>query len=61
MCIMTQQDTVTNWAVGQRIVLVSTIWKDLEQNQNEVLVIQSIGADRRSITVTSPIGFDHYG
>lgn len=54
------QDTV-NWEVGQKIVVVTSIFKDYEEDQNEVVTITSISDDGRIIEVTPPFSFIHYG
>jgi len=49
------------WAAGDRIVLVTTYWKDEEVNQNEVLTVAGVTNGGTTITVVEPIQFNHYG
>ena len=44
------QDEV-NWEVGQEIVVTTSLWKDEEDNQNEVLTITGVDASRTIIEV----------
>ena len=46
---------------GQQVAVMTTIWKDDEDNQNEVLTIESVSADRRSVTFTEALQHHHYG
>lgn len=50
-----------SWAAGDKIVLVTTTWKDELQNQNEVLTIASVGDGGKTITTVETIAFNHYG
>ncbi|KAK5575391.1 hypothetical protein RB653_010651 [Dictyostelium firmibasis] len=52
------QDNV-NWEVGQEVLIATSIFKDEEDNQNEVMTIKSISG--RVIEFTKPIKFYHYG
>ncbi|KAI3430644.1 hypothetical protein D9Q98_005237 [Chlorella vulgaris] len=55
------KDAVQGWEQGQQVVITTTIWKDEQDNQNEVVTIDSVSADRRTIYLASPLKYDHYG
>jgi hypothetical protein len=38
-----------------------TAWPGLQDNQNEVVTIESVSADRRTIYLAAPLKYDHYG
>jgi hypothetical protein len=50
-----------NWQPGQQVVVVTTIWMDEQQNQNEVRTIKSIQQGGYAVEVTQPLVFSHYG
>ncbi|EGC33844.1 hypothetical protein DICPUDRAFT_36074 [Dictyostelium purpureum] len=52
------QDSV-NWEVGQQVVITTSIYEDLIENQNEVKTILAI--DGKRIQFTEPLQFYHYG
>ena len=71
---LTLSEAVSGWRVGDRIVLPDTrhiAWNETgrfdagdwlnKNNQWEELTVQSISADGRTITLTSPLQFDHRG
>lgn len=47
-----------NWEVGQKVVVITSIWRDLEDNQNEIRTIKAIQG--RKIQFTEPLNFFHY-
>ena len=47
-----------NWEVGQQVVVVTSIWREHEDNQNEVRTIAAI--EGRKIQFTEPLQFFHY-
>ena len=53
------QDAV-NWEVGQRILLVTSIWRDEEDNQNEVRRITAVSQDRRTLLLDAPVTHMHW-
>ncbi|EFA75934.1 hypothetical protein PPL_10508 [Heterostelium album PN500] len=52
------QDNV-NWEVGQQVVVMTSQFRDEEDNQNEVMTIKSISG--KVIEFTEPLKFYHYG
>ncbi|MCI0641905.1 MAG: PKD domain-containing protein [Gemmataceae bacterium] len=64
---LTLSEPVTGWRVGDRLVLPDTRhliggerWSQYTP-QWEVLTIQAISADGRTLTLSSPLSFDHIG
>ena len=66
---LTLSETASGWKAGDRIVIPDTRhlafnetngWVNL-QNQWEELTVQSVAADGRTITLTSPLQFNHLG
>lgn len=53
------QDTVAQWQVGQQIVIVTTYYKDVVSNQNEVRTITAV--DGNTVSFSEPLLFQHYG
>ena len=47
-----------NWEVGQRVVILTSVWKDHENPQNEVRTIAAI--EGKKIQFTQPLNFFHY-
>src|SRR5262249_35461741 len=64
---LTLATPVTGWRVGDRLVLPDTrqlVAAELfaaYTPQWEVLTIQAISADQRTLTLTAPLQFDHFG
>lgn len=56
----TPQEAV-NWQPGQQVAISTTIWRDAQNNQNEVRTIQSVSADGKTLTLTAGTQFYHYG
>jgi hypothetical protein len=54
------QDAV-NWAVGQSLVVATSIYHDYEEDQNEVVQIVSISDDGKVLEVSPAFKFLHYG
>jgi hypothetical protein len=50
-----------NWEAGQQVAVMTTIWKDEQENQNEVATISWVSADRRTVYFTGPLQYQHYG
>ncbi|RMZ52666.1 hypothetical protein APUTEX25_000785, partial [Auxenochlorella protothecoides] len=50
-----------NWQPGQQVAISTTIWRDAQNNQNEVRTIQSVSADGKTLTLTAGTQFYHYG
>ena len=65
------EQAVSGWEVGDRLVIPDTRHiKESEvtgagwinaQNQWEELVVQALSADRKTVTLTAPLQFDHLG
>ncbi|KAI7839068.1 hypothetical protein COHA_007210 [Chlorella ohadii] len=55
------QDPVRSWEAGQQVVVTTTIWKDEQENQNEVVTISSVSSDGRTMYLTQPLQYQHYG
>lgn len=53
------QDAVNQWQVGQQIVIVTTYYKDIVSNQNEVRTITAVSGN--TVSFTQPLLFSHYG
>ncbi|KAK9805518.1 hypothetical protein WJX72_002989 [[Myrmecia] bisecta] len=58
--VISLQDAV-NWQAGQQIFITTTIWRDEDMNQNEVLVIKAVSADGRQLTLGGAVKYSHYG
>lgn len=54
------QDAV-NWAVGQRVVVATTLYRDYETDQNEEMTIVSISEDGKVLETSTAFKFSHYG
>ncbi|KAL6754041.1 hypothetical protein V8C86DRAFT_399941 [Haematococcus lacustris] len=50
-----------NWWQGQLVALPTSIFRDEYNNQNEVMTIQSVSSDGRTVVFTRPLQFYHYG
>lgn len=50
-----------NWRRGHEVLVVSTIWRDLETNQNEVMIVESVSDDGLTIVFSKPLVYKHYG
>ncbi|PRW44355.1 G8 domain-containing [Chlorella sorokiniana] len=55
------QDPVKSWEAGQQVVITTTIWKDEQENQNEVVTVSSVSSDGRTVYLTQPLQYQHYG
>lgn len=53
------RDAVGQWQVGQQIVIVTTYYKDVVSNQNEVRTISAINGN--TVSFVPPLLFAHYG
>jgi hypothetical protein len=53
------QDPV-NWRIGQQIVIATSIYRDYEENQNEVVTIVAMSADGTVLEVSPAFNFVHY-
>jgi hypothetical protein len=49
-----------NWHVGQKIVVATSIYKDFEMDQNEVVTIVSVSDDGKVLQVSPAFAFSHY-
>ena len=59
--VIVLQDAV-QWSVYEDIVIITSIWKDEVENQNEVRRIAAADATNRSVIVLDrPLNFKHYG
>lgn len=56
---ITVQGNVSDWQVGQTLVVVTSFYRDSVQDQNEVRTIQAVVGD--SITLDAPLAFQHWG
>eukprot|EP00041_Stephanoeca_diplocostata_P022668 m.542974 g.542974 ORF g.542974 m.542974 type:complete len:1700 (-) comp22123_c0_seq1:169-5268(-) len=54
------QDTC-GFRAGDTLVLTSTIYRDLEQNQNEIVVVAAVAPDGHILQLRDAVRFDHYG
>ncbi|KAI3428632.1 hypothetical protein D9Q98_007455 [Chlorella vulgaris] len=55
------QDAALGWEPGQQAMVATTIWKDEQENQNEVVTVASVSEDGRTIFLTAPLQYQHYG
>ncbi|KAL4433088.1 hypothetical protein ABPG77_006515 [Micractinium sp. CCAP 211/92] len=55
------QDSVASWEPGQQVVLTTTIWKDEQENQNEVATVKAVSPDGLTLYLTQPLAYQHYG
>eukprot|EP00730_Choanoeca_flexa_P003190 TRINITY_DN11322_c0_g1_i3.p1 TRINITY_DN11322_c0_g1~~TRINITY_DN11322_c0_g1_i3.p1 ORF type:complete len:1438 (+),score=280.02 TRINITY_DN11322_c0_g1_i3:2619-6932(+) len=53
------QDAV-NWQAGMKIVLVTSIWRDEEDNQNQVVTIEGVSADGKRLKISPSAQHQHY-
>ena len=49
------------WLPGQQMFITTSIFKDEVTNQNEVVQIESVSTDGRTIQLVNPLQFQHYG
>eukprot|EP01137_Pigoraptor_chileana_P015723 Opistho-2@5312 len=56
---ITLQEPV-NWEAGQQIVVVTTIFRDYETDQNEVVTVAGVDAAGTTVALTQALAFVHY-
>lgn len=56
---ITVQDNVSDWRVGQTLVMVTSFYRDSMQDQNEVRTIRAVVDN--AITLDKPLSFQHWG
>lgn len=49
------------WHAGDTLVVTSTIYRDLEEDQNEVLSIAAVSPDGHTLLLRDALRFNHYG
>jgi hypothetical protein len=50
-----------NWRVGQQFVIVTSIYTDYDNDQNEIKTITGVSGDGKTVQFTPPATYYHYG